>query len=98
MEDENRVREVLKEERSALQNTSTINWMRKRHNKTAINYYLNTPDEYKKHLTIEKIFNKFDDDHSSTSLLYIHYILYLISLVILFTISLSFSSFLIISL
>ncbi len=53
--------------RSKLQNRNTIMWMRKHcKGKQLPLQYCTTPDEYKIHLIIKSIFDKFDEDHSST--------------------------------
>jgi hypothetical protein len=55
--------------RSKLQNRNTIVWMRKHFKgKEPPLQYCTTPDEYKIHLIIKSIFDKFDEDHSSTHL------------------------------
>ena len=53
--------------RSMLQNHDTIKWMNKRFKDRVPLKYRTTPEEYNMHLIIQSIFQKFDEDGSSTS-------------------------------
>jgi hypothetical protein len=54
----------LLQKRSHMHNASIIEWLRKRHQNTANVKYLFYPEELQRHLDIQKVFTKFDEDGS----------------------------------
>jgi hypothetical protein len=49
-----------------LHKSSIVDWLQKRYPKTANIMHLYFPSDLEKHIEIKKIFNKFDEDKSSS--------------------------------
>ena len=50
--------------RSKLHNSSTVDWLKRRHKNTANMHYLLLPGELRQHKEVQNIFEVFDEDNS----------------------------------